>query len=83
MGPAPAIVGGLSLIKGIFDVGKHIHDGIKESKNAKNAQREIEKAYQDRLNQLNQKEKELINEKKEFDIKIKDMEKKINEKKKL
>ena len=81
MGPIPAIAGGLGAIKGIFDVGKHIYDGIKEGKKEKHSQIGIERAYQDRLNQLKQKENQLLKEKKEFDIKIKDMEKKINEQK--
>ena len=66
-------------IKGIFDIVKHIYDDIKTSKKSKYTQREIERAYQDRLNQLNDKEKELLNGKKELDKKIKDMEKQINE----
>ena len=51
-------------IKGIFDIVKHIYDDIKTSKKSKYTQREIERAYQDRLNQLNDKEKELLNGKK-------------------
>ena len=84
MGQASAgIMAGISVVKGIFDLGKHMHDGIQESKKAKYSQIEIERAYQDRLNQLNEKEKELLNKNNEFEINIQNLEKQINEQKDL
>ena len=75
MGPViPAVVGGIALAKGI-------HDGVKARKNAKNAQREINREIQDIENQLKIKENELLNVKKENDKIIKDLEKKMKEQK--
>ena len=81
MGPLPAIAAGAAAVKGIFDVGKHIYDGIREGKREKHSQREIERAYQNRLNQLKEREEQLLKDKKELDKKFKDMEKKLNEQK--
>ena len=81
MGPAPALVGGIGLIKGIFDVGKHIYDGIRQSKQAKYSQREVDRANQEILNQLKKNEEERLNERKKYDKIIKDLENQMKEQK--
>ena len=73
---------GLPIIKGIFDVGKHIYDGIKASKGAgKLSHQLIENAYNSKLKELNLKEKEFIKQKQVFDIKIKELEEQIQNQK--
>ena len=79
MGPLPAIAAGAAAVKGIFDVGKHIYDGVREGKKGKYSQREIERAYKDKLNQLKEREAQLLKENNEFDKKLKDLERIINE----
>ena len=74
----PSLFVGLPLIKGIFDIGKHIYDGINSSKaNAKYSKQLIDNVYNHRLNELNQKEQEILKVKKEYDIRIKEMNEQI------
>ena len=55
---------GIPFIDKIFEFGKYIYDSINESRRAKNSQKELERAFRDKLNQLNEEKRELLNEKK-------------------
>ena len=79
----PGLLVGLPIVKSIFDIGKHIYDGIQSSKGAKYSQQLIDQAYKKRLNELNLKEKELLKQKEVFDNRIKDMEGQIQNQKNL
>ena len=68
-------------IIGLADVGLSIYDRIKERKNMKYSQNDIQNVYMAKIQEFQNLEKEFLKREKKYDLQIKEMETKIRDQK--
>ena len=80
MGAIGGFVAKATAIKGLFDIGAHIYDGISQRRQKTTfSQEELKEAYNRKMAELAEKERQILNQTNEYQSKIRELEIKIEE----
>ena len=80
MGAIGGFVAKATAIKELFDIGAHIYDGISQRRQkATFSQEELKEAYNRKMAELAEKERQILNQTNEYQSKIRQLEIKIEE----